>query len=270
MLELTKHLFAVDHVVFALAVNRSELAHSVKVLYGQDFDANRYLRRFFDLDFRLPQPDRTAFIKQLMEATELNDHFGRQGHRSTIDQQRPLFEEILQAFLKKDPFTLRDIAQAIHHLTLVFASTDTEHVQSPILSAVALVLKYRVPQVYELFRRGEKTDEEVVDALFAEPGMQELRSRREPQEWRVAATLEATVALAGLEISLQRGDLAPLRSSPGCRGRSAATPAPLRHRATASRTGSPSVRWTDSSRSSWAGCSRRWPGNRFRGRSPSP
>ena len=40
MLELAKHLFAVDHVVFALAVNRSELAHSVKVLYGQDFDAD--------------------------------------------------------------------------------------------------------------------------------------------------------------------------------------------------------------------------------------
>lgn len=78
MLELAKHLFAVDHVVFALAVNRSELAHSVKVLYGQDFDADRYLRRFFDLDFRLPQPDRTAFIKHLIEATKLDDHFGLQ------------------------------------------------------------------------------------------------------------------------------------------------------------------------------------------------
>ena len=72
--------------------------------------------------------------------------------------------------------------------------------QYPILSAVALVLKYRVPQVYELFRRGEKTDEEIVDALFAEPSMQELRSRREPQEWPAAATLEAMVALAGLEM----------------------------------------------------------------------
>ena len=215
MLELAKHLFAVDHVVFALAINRSELAHSVKVLYGQDFDADRYLRRFFDLDFRLPQPDRTAFIKQLMEATELNDHLERQDRRPTIEQQRPLFDGILQAFLKKDPFTLRDIAQAIHHLTLVLASTDTERVQYPILSAVALVLKYRVPQVYELFRRGEKTDEEVVDALFAEPGMQELRSRREPQEWRATATLEAMVALAGLEIALQRGDLPQLRQLTG-------------------------------------------------------
>ena len=83
--------------------------------------------------------------------------------------------------------------------------------QYPILSAVALVLKYRVPQVYEWFRRGEKTDEEVVDALFAESAMQELRSPREPQEWRAAATLEAMVAVAGLEIALQRGDLPQLR-----------------------------------------------------------
>ena len=211
MLELAKHLLAVDQVVFALAVNRSELAHSVKVLYGQDFDADRYLRRFFDLDFRLPQPDRTAFIKQLMEATELNDHLERQGLRPMIEQLRPQFDAILQAFLTKDPFTLRDIAQAIHHLTLVFASTDTERVQYPILSAVALVLKYRIPQVYELFRRGEKTDDEVVNALFAETAMQELRSPRERQQWQAAATLEAMVALAGLEIALQRGDQPPLR-----------------------------------------------------------
>ena len=211
MLELAKHLFGVDHVVFALAVNRSELAQSVKVLYGQDFDADRYLRRFFDLDFRLPQPDRTAFIKQLMEATELNDHLERQDRRHEIEQQRPLFEGILQAFLKKDPFTLRDIAQAVHHLTLVLASTDTERRQYPTFSAVALVLKYRVPEVYELFRSGEKSDEEVVNALFAQPSMQELRSPSEPQDWRAAATLEAMVALAGLEIAFQRGDLPQLR-----------------------------------------------------------
>ena len=125
MLELAKHLFAVDHVVFALAVNRSELAHSVKVLYGQDFDADRYLRRFFDLDFRLPQPDRTAFIEQLMEATELNDHLERQGLRPMIEQLRPQFDAILQAFLTKDPFTLRDIAQAIHHQCRDFTTGES-------------------------------------------------------------------------------------------------------------------------------------------------
>ena len=65
--------------------------------------------------------------------------------------------------------------------------------------------------MYELFRRGEKSDKDVVDALFAEPDMQELRSQREPQEWRAAAILEATVALAGLEIALERGNLEHLK-----------------------------------------------------------
>ncbi|MCY3825134.1 MAG: P-loop NTPase fold protein, partial [Nitrospinae bacterium] len=73
LLEVAKHIFAVDHVVFVLGVNRSELAHSVKALYGNDFDALGYLGRFFDLDFRLPKPGRGSFIDALMKETGIND-----------------------------------------------------------------------------------------------------------------------------------------------------------------------------------------------------
>ena len=58
LLEVAKHLFTVDHIVFALAVNRAELAQSVRALYGASFDGEGYLRRFFDIDFRLPEADR--------------------------------------------------------------------------------------------------------------------------------------------------------------------------------------------------------------------
>ena len=37
ILEMAKHLFSVDRVVFVLSINRDQLAHSVKVLYGSDF-----------------------------------------------------------------------------------------------------------------------------------------------------------------------------------------------------------------------------------------
>ena len=47
LLETAKHLFAVDRVVFVLAVNRAELAQSVRALYGSGFNADGYLRRFF-------------------------------------------------------------------------------------------------------------------------------------------------------------------------------------------------------------------------------
>ena len=39
LLEVAKHLFSVDRIVFVLALNRRGLAHSVRALYGVEFDA---------------------------------------------------------------------------------------------------------------------------------------------------------------------------------------------------------------------------------------
>ena len=84
LLETAKHLFAVDRVVFVLAVNRAQLAESVRALYGSGFNSEGYLRRFFDLDFRLPEPNREAFI----DAADTQDSVRRllqthTGRRST-------------------------------------------------------------------------------------------------------------------------------------------------------------------------------------------
>ena len=50
LLATVRHLFNVDGVVkIVLAINRAELAHSVQSIYGPDFSADRYLRRFADL-----------------------------------------------------------------------------------------------------------------------------------------------------------------------------------------------------------------------------
>ena len=64
LLEIAKHFFAVDHVVFVLAVNRAELAHSIRALYGSEFDATGYMRRFIDVDLQLPAPDRQEFVRR--------------------------------------------------------------------------------------------------------------------------------------------------------------------------------------------------------------
>ena len=77
LLEVAKHMFAVDHIVFVLAVNRAELAHAIKALYGSGFDAEGYLRRFFDVDFILPAPDRKAFIEDRLTAIQLDKYLGR-------------------------------------------------------------------------------------------------------------------------------------------------------------------------------------------------
>lgn len=56
LLERIKHFFNNDSVTFVFSVNLSELQHTIKQHYGRDFDAYRYLGRFFDLNISLPPP----------------------------------------------------------------------------------------------------------------------------------------------------------------------------------------------------------------------
>ncbi len=117
LLEVAKHLFAVDNVVFVLAVNRYELAHSVKALYGTGFDAEGYLRRFFDLDFQLPKPGREQFVQELLETTKLTSILDTRESQ----EERRAATLLLAAFLGSPEHSLRDVQQAVHRLGLVLA-----------------------------------------------------------------------------------------------------------------------------------------------------
>ena len=88
LLETCKHIFSVDHAVFVLAVNQGELAHSVRVLYGAKFGAEDYLRRFFDLEFILPSPDRQKFIEDMLGSLGINE-FLEQSERRWVVSNAP-------------------------------------------------------------------------------------------------------------------------------------------------------------------------------------
>lgn len=66
LLEGIKHLFGVPGIHFIVATNLSELAHSVRAVYGEKFSAERYLKRFFDMEYSLPEPEGIDFAAELM------------------------------------------------------------------------------------------------------------------------------------------------------------------------------------------------------------
>ena len=63
LLERIKHYFNNDKLTFVFSVNLAELQHTIKHHYGADFNASRYLDRFFDLRIQLPQPDMERYLK---------------------------------------------------------------------------------------------------------------------------------------------------------------------------------------------------------------
>ena len=180
LLEVAKHLFSVDKIVFILATNRSELVHSIKVVYGSDFDAEGYLRRFFDIDFRLPEPEREKFTRAMLDAVQLKDYFDR-----TNDfygrQEMDLMQALLVNFLSKSEFSLRRIAQVIHRLGLVLGSLASDEKSFIEMTTLALILRTFDVGLYHRFIRHEAPDTEVVDKVLgrfnASTGNDKLMSR---------------------------------------------------------------------------------------------
>ena len=194
LLETAKHLFAVNNIIFVLAVNRTELAHSIKALYGSGFDAEGYLGRFFDVDFLLPAPDRKAFIDALLEATQINDYFARRRDpRAGADARAA--RDLLLGFFGTPALSLRTIAQALHRLGLVLASLPDDRLALARQAVVALILRTVNADLYHRFVHGTNSDLQVVDKMLNHSDLTNLKGEN-PGLW-----FEATIILAAKEVT---------------------------------------------------------------------
>ena len=228
LLEMAKHLFSVDRIVFVLSINRDQLAHSVKVLYGSDFDAQGYLRRYFDLDFRLPEPSREAFIDAQLQATGITDYFGQAPENPSYlylvyfakEVERKEGGEKLRKMLLTvfggSTLSLRTIGQAIHRLGLLYASLGSQQQDLALATTVALLLRTVDPDNYHSFNRGEANDLEVVNTFFERLGQDDIRYG----EW--GGVFEVTVILVGLE------KMIAVMDSSEVHGSSLSSPGPIR------------------------------------------
>lgn len=195
LLETAKHLFSVNKVVFVLAVNRDQLVHSVKALYGNDFDANGYLRRFFDVDVRLPVPDRKKFINNLYGDTRLEASIKEiASNDPRLNHIVPICLRMFLKFFGASNLSLRDIAQAIHRLGLVIASLDSDLNSFFVQTALALILRTLDEEQYRDFVAGKVSDLGVVDATINDDEMKALQRTDEGQ------LFEASLIMAYQEI----------------------------------------------------------------------
>ncbi|MBC3778735.1 P-loop NTPase fold protein [Pseudomonas sp. SWRI99] len=70
LLERIKHFFDLDDCKFVIASDSTQLAHSIKVVYGQTFSSENYLKRFFDSEFSLDNRDIYRFVRSVLPSIE--------------------------------------------------------------------------------------------------------------------------------------------------------------------------------------------------------
>lgn len=81
LLERIKHYFTNDRVTFVFSVNCEALQYTIRKFYGEEFDASRYLDRFFDISMALPPINTEDFLRFIGES---NSYFVFDTLRSTI------------------------------------------------------------------------------------------------------------------------------------------------------------------------------------------
>ena len=193
LLEVAKHLFSVDRVVFVLAVNRVELAHSVKALYGAEFDAAGYLERFFDLEYLLPAPDRKQFVLQVLNDRRLNQLF-QQGSGSL-----QIVPNVIAHFLACSKLELRRIEQAIHRLSLVCGSLDSNSSAFAAAASILLVCQEIKPDVYSAVVSGTIDDLEAIEQFYHDENFGMLQFSRE------GCFFEAIICQVWFELARKNG-----------------------------------------------------------------
>ena len=170
LLERVKHIFDVPNIVFVFGINRGELTKSLESIYGE-IDSSTYLRRFFDMEFTLPDADPMAFCRHLFEQFGLSEFFSRlmkvarnNSHGIELD----MMVRYLPVITSNLNLSLRDIDYCIRVFALAARDLPVGRTLHPALLVVLVALKVGNHDLYRRFVAGTARGAEIID-LIGEP-----------------------------------------------------------------------------------------------------
>lgn len=157
LLERIKHLFSVKGVVFVLALEAEQLSKTISCLYGLDHDGSRvYLRRFIDMEYRLPEFSKEQFAKYV--CTQFNlDNLPGQRLKDITSSHDPGLEHfeihgLLAKLSKAFDLSLRDMAQVAAQTAAVARCYQANWTEICV-ALFFLVLRRQAPDDYELLQK---------------------------------------------------------------------------------------------------------------------
>lgn len=169
LLERIKHLFDVDNIVFALALDKRQLRASVEAIYGLGIDSEDYLRRFIDLEYRLPEPKPEAYANYLSRKFEFGEWFKGRSHPEFQYDAKNLHETFCE-LVKLFGLSLRVQEQCFSRIKLAMLATPANYYFHPALMAALVVLRVVCPDGYRRFTSTEGTAADLLDAIRNRPG----------------------------------------------------------------------------------------------------
>lgn len=120
LLEVVKHIFNSKGICFISSVNITQLQESIKTIYGEKFESNIYLDRFFNHRLKLPEPSIKNYISSLCEFNSIKDAKVRllASDVNKINQAYEAYLDFYATLCFSFNFDLRTIKSIFSRLTL--------------------------------------------------------------------------------------------------------------------------------------------------------
>jgi hypothetical protein len=156
LLEIIKHLFSVNGIVFILSAHHAQLERCVANAYGLGVDQQGYLRRLIDWNYTLPDASKLEFVNFLYDRFALSEV-------KNLDRENVCF--VLSFFATKWSFSLRTLEQCFTLLNLAYRSHAHNQYQPSGEAAFMSTLKVHDPVAYAAFVAGTISYDDIVKLI---------------------------------------------------------------------------------------------------------
>jgi len=163
LLERIKHLFNVSGIIFVLVLDKDQLAHSIKSLYGVGMNVDGYLRRFIDLNYQLPRASISEFCNYLFHEFGFRDFFNR---RKLFNSNEA--KQFLDTFVKLAEMfnlSLRELEQCFTQFSITLRTIPENHKIYPLLLSFLIILKNIDRNLYNQYVTQTISAQQVVEFI---------------------------------------------------------------------------------------------------------
>jgi len=168
VLENIKHLFSVKGIVFVLSIDKVQLGHAIRGVYGSDkINAEEYLRRFIDIEYQIPEPDIATFISYLYDYFEFDSFLKleeRANNQHLKGEGKTLKDFAIKLYSKENK-SLRQIEKTFARIRLVLRSFDKKQYVLPTLVIILDYLKENHSKVFNNVKTLKYDLQEFVDEI---------------------------------------------------------------------------------------------------------
>lgn len=157
IIETARHVFCVEGVQLVIAVNQDSLEHSIRDTYRSSYDAERYLRRFIDTTYQLPDPPANVV------AGYINERLSETGRLpSELFDSSCQASKLLSLAILSPARSIRDVDIAVRLMQQVLADIRAQHehlvvrgstlelTQTIDFATMVVVLRLAAPDSYRL------------------------------------------------------------------------------------------------------------------------